>query len=331
MRFNRLLIFAIAIIFLLSLNFAFAVDENATQTVSESDDAGVELQNSPGDISADNSEDVLSAVDDSGATGISDDKTIVMGKVTKRFNGAIQYSASFYDRNGNPLKNTKVLFELDDYNDYQPTTDSNGVALLTILINNGNHKIGAFNPETSYIAYDNIKVFDVVTGGKNIKMYYDNGNTYKVRVFDDNGNPVKAGQKVTFKIGNKKYTKSTDKNGYAKLKITSKPGLYYIYATYKDFTVSNTLLVKNVIKAKTGSLGKGLSKTFKVKINYLGKNKKNKLIKVKFNKKTYKAKTNKKGVALFKIKSPKKLGKYKLVAIYKQCKVSYEYTKYVTG
>ena len=324
---NKLIIFAIAIVFLASLNFAFAVDENVTQTVSESDDAIVELQNDLQDISADNSEDALAVADDSGTVG-GDEKTIVMGKVTKRFNGIIQYSASFYDLDGNPLKNTKVLFELDDYNDYQPTTDSNGVALLTILINNGNHKIAALNPVSNYIAYDNIKVFDVITGGKNINMYYDNGNTYKVRVFDDNGNPVKAGEKVTFKIGNKKYTKSTDKNGYAKLKITTKPGLYRISATYKDFTVSNALYVKNVIKAKTGSLGRSLSKTFKVKINYLGKNKKNKIIKVKFNKKTYKAKTNKKGVALFKIKSPKKLGKYELVAIYKQSKVSYEFSKY---
>lgn len=158
-------------------------------------------------------------------------------------------------------------------------------------------------------------------------MYYDDGNTYTVRVFDDDGKPVKAGEKVTFTIGSKKYIKKTDKNGYAKLKITSKPGAYAIKATYKDFSIANSLYVKQVIKAKTGSLGRGNLKTIKVKIKYLGKNKKNKLIKVKFNKKTYKAKTNKKGVAIFKLKGPKKLGAYKLVAIYKNSKVLYTYTK----
>lgn len=154
-----------------------------------------------------------------------------MDKVIRRYNGAIEYRASFYDTSGNSLKNTKVLFEVDDYNDYEVNTDSNGVALLTILIANGNHKVAAWNPSISYIASDNIKVFDVVTGGKNINMYYDNGNTYKVRVYGDDGTPVKAGQKVTFIIGSKKYTKTTDKNGYAKLKITSKPGLYAIKVT----------------------------------------------------------------------------------------------------
>lgn len=50
-------------------------------------------------------------------------------------------------------------------------------------------------------------------------MYYDDGTTYKVRLFDDNGNPAKAGEKVTFVVGNKKYVKKTDKKGYASLKL----------------------------------------------------------------------------------------------------------------
>lgn len=106
-----------------------------------------------------------------------------MNGVTKRYNGAIQYQAIFYDIYGNPLKNTKVLFELDDYSDYESTTDYNGVALLNILIDKGNHKISAYNPSSYNISDDYIKVFDVITGGKNISMHYNDGNTYKVRVF----------------------------------------------------------------------------------------------------------------------------------------------------
>lgn len=316
---NKLIIFAIIIIFLASLNFAFALDENATDLSTVDDAQDLKL--------TDSSDEDVAAVND-GDVPIPEVQTIKMDKVTKRYNGAIQYRASFYDEYGNPLKNTKVVFEVDDYNDYEATTDSNGVALLTILINKGGHKIAALNPVTLDISTDNINVFEVVTGGKNIKMYYDDGNTYKVRVFGDDGKPVKAGEKVTFTIGSKKYTKKTDKNGYAKLKITSKPGFHYIKATYKDFSIANSVYVKQVIKAQTGSLGRGNLKTVKVKIKYLGKNKKNKLIKVKFNKKTYKAKTNKKGVAIFKLKGPKKLGAYNLVAIYKNSKVSYTYTKY---
>lgn len=137
---------------------------------------------------------------------------------------------------------------------------------------------------------------------------------------------MKAGEKVTFTIGSKKYIKKTDKNGYAKLKITSKPGSYAIKATYKDFSIANSVYVKQVIKAKQVLSAEAISKQLRLKSS-TGKNKKNKLIKVKFNKKTYKAKTNKKGVAIFKLKGPKKLGAYKLVAIYKNSKVLYTYTK----
>lgn len=325
MKINRLLVFAVAIAFLLSMNFAFAVDENATQAVSEVDGNVAELEEAPQDTLADGPDDIVAANDESSVIG-DEVKTIVMGKVNKRYNGAIEYSASFYDVNGNPLKNTKVLFELDDNNDYQATTDSNGVALLRILIGNGNHKIAALNPTNNFVDSANIKVFDVVTGGKDIKMYYDNGNSYKVRVFDDNGNPVKAGQKVTFTLNGKKYTRSTDKNGYASFKITAKPGLYAIYAQYKDFKIGNYVTVKDVLKAKTGKVKPGSKIRFQVK--FLGKNKKNKVIKVKFNKKTYKAKTNKKGIAIFKLKNPKKLGRFKAVVIYKKSKVSYIYSQY---
>ena len=103
MKFNRLLVFAIAIAFLLSVNFAFAVDENITQAVSEVDDNLVKLDDSPQNTLAAASEDIVSSSDDSGVVG-DEVKTIVMGKVTKRYNGVIEYSASFYDVNGTPLK-----------------------------------------------------------------------------------------------------------------------------------------------------------------------------------------------------------------------------------
>lgn len=323
---NRLFILIILTTFILTLNFAFAADENSTDLSVNLENDVVEQQLPE---SIDNNDVVL--LNDDSEVLSQDVQTVKMDKVVKRYNGVIQYRAFFYDGSGSPLKNTKVIFEVDNYNDYESTTDSNGIALLTIPLINGNHKIAALNPLTMNISTDNIKVFDVVTGGKNIKMYYDDGKVYKVRVYDDDGKPVKAGEKVKFTIGTKKYTKTTDKNGYAKIKITNKPGAYYIKATYKDFTIANTIVVKDVLKAKTGSLGKGSKKTVKVQFKFLGKNKKNKLIKVKFNKKTYKSKTNKKGIAIFKLKTPKKLGKYKLVASYKKSKVSYYYTRYITG
>lgn len=322
-----MLILAVAVAFLLALNFASAADEIDNQTLAGADEITLELEDNS-DVLDSGQDDVVSAEVDNNNDVKDEIETIKMGKVVKRYNGAIQYQATFYDAAGNPLKNAKVYFEVDDSMDYESTTDSNGVALLTVLINNGNHKIAAICKDPIGVAYDNIKVFDVITGAKNIEMYYDGGNTYKVRVFDDNGNPVKAGEKVTFAIGKKTYVKKTDKDGFAKLKIASTPGLYEMGVKYNNYLVVTHLYVKQVLKPITSFKNKKVKPKIRFKVKFLGKNKKGKIIKVKFNKKTYKAKTNKKGIATFSLKTPKKVGKYNLVTLYKKTKVSLTYTKY---
>ena len=50
-------------------------------------------------------------------------------------------------------------------------------------------------------------------------MYYYDGSTYKVRVRDNFGNYVGAGEIVAIKIGKKTFKVKTDKNGWATLKI----------------------------------------------------------------------------------------------------------------
>ena len=333
MKLSKIFLFIVIISVILSITSVSAIDDS-------NDDLFVE--DNADDISVD--EEVLSSDGTDEALGSSDSQsseilevetneppqTIKMGKVTKRYNGGIQYQATFYDADGNPLANQEVYFEVDDKDDYSAKTDANGVALLTIAIKNGDHKIAAISLDPLCVNYDNIKVFNVLSGNKNLKMYYDGGNTYSVRVYGDDGKPVGAGQKVTFYLENKKYTRSTDKNGYAKFKITAKPGYYQIGASYKDFAVLNTVLVKPVLKQLTTFKNKAVKSKIPFKVKFLGKNKKNKKIKIKFNKKTYKAKTNKKGIATFKLKTPKKVGTYKIAISYKKCKISATYAKYYT-
>lgn len=334
MKINKFLIFTIVIIFILSINFSLAADENTTQILSDDVEEELSLENSeiitsesPENILIADEKEIMSASDDSQVLKEGDIQTIKMHGVTNRLNGGIWYKTTFFDAYGKPLQNQKMWFTFDNNVEYgyEVATDSNGVAILKAAVNNGNHKINAFNIITGDIMVDDIKVFNVITGGKNINMYYDDGTTYRVHVFDDNGKPVKAGQKVTFTINNKKYVKKTDKKGYAKLKIPSTPGLYTISVKYKDFQITNELKVKSIFNVKLIK-SKDLSKV-KVKVKLLGKNKKKKLVKIKFNKKMYKAKSNKKGVALFKLKTPKKLGSYKLIVSYKKYQNDYTFTR----
>lgn len=239
--------------------------------------------------------------------------TIKMDKLTKIYNGAIEYSSTFYDTEGNLLKDSKILFNVDGSSSYSKTTNNRGVATLFIPIKKGNHIIYAYNPVSDEVAGEYVKVFDRISENKNLNIYFGYG-TYKIRVFDDNGNHVKAGEKVTIKINNKKYVVKTDKNGYAKLKINSQPGKYSISATYKGFEVINSLKVKPILIPKLFKIKK-LGKTFKISaklLNGKGKPAHGKKITVKFNGKKYKAKTNKKGIAKFTLKTPRKLGDYKI-------------------
>lgn len=334
MKLNKLFLLIIAISVILSVTSVSALDDSSNDLSIEDDVDDLAIDEIGEGDSSDLTDEKLESSNTESSeileveTGDGPVQTIKMGKVTKRFNGGIQYQATFYDANGNPLSNKEVYFEVDDKDDYSATTDANGVALLNIAIKNGDHKIAALSTDPLCVNYDNIKVFNVLSGNKNFKMYYDGGNTYNVRVYGDDGKPVKAGQKVTFYIQNKKVTRSTDKNGYAKFKITVKPGYYQVGASYKDYVVINRVLVKPVLKQLTTFKKKAVKKTIKFKVKFLGKNKKNKTIKVKFNKKTYKAKTNKKGIATFKLKTPKKPGSYKIVSSYKKSKITAVYTKY---
>ena len=137
--------------------------------------------------------------------------TIKMDKLTKIYNGAIGYTSTFYDTEGNLLKNSEIFLQVDSML-YSRTTNNNGVATLLVPIKKGNHMIYAYNPVSDEHAEKSVKVFNRISGNKNLKAYFGSG-TYKIRVFDDNGNPVKAGEKVTIKIDNKKYVVKTDKKG----------------------------------------------------------------------------------------------------------------------
>ena len=145
-----------------------------------------------------------------------------------------------------------------------------------------------------------------ITGLSNVNMQYSAGKTLTLKVYDIFGKLVKSGETVKIKIGKKTFTAKAGKNGVVKFKIpnTVTPGKYTITATYKDFKVSKKLTVKQILTVKTVKVKKSAKKlvltaTLK-KVN--GKYLKGKKITFKFNGKTYKAKTNKKGVAKVTIK-----------------------------
>ena len=125
------------------------------------------------------------------------------------------------------------------------------------------------------------------------------------------------GQYITFKLNEKTYKIKTDKNGIATLKLNQKPGKYTVDVEYKGFKVTNKITIKTTLITK--NISKKVKKTakFNVKVlNTKGKPYSKQVVKITFKGKTYKIKSNSKGIATFTIPKNLKIGKYTIKTAY---------------
>lgn len=146
-----------------------------------------------------------------------------------------------------------------------------------------------------------VKVDPVITAS-NVNVVYSVGSYYTIKVYGTDGKHVNG---ATVKIAGKISKTLTTTNGVAKFKVTNVPGTYKITITALGKSVTRTITVKHLVTLKTVTVKKSakqhvLQATLgKVNGKYLNK----KTVTFKFNGKTYKAKTNSKGVAKVTIKS----------------------------
>ena len=79
--------------------------------------------------------------------------------------------------------------------------------------------------------------------------YFKNESQFVVKVLDDEGNPAKAGENVTFNINGVMYTRTTDENGVAKMNINLPANNYTVTTMYKGCNAANTIEVLPIITA----------------------------------------------------------------------------------
>ena len=229
---------------------------------------------------------------------------------------AYDFKATFTDKYGNPLAGKEVQFIING-NDYFVKTDEYGVAKISNRLIAGSYQITILNPATNDELIKNATIVKRITGNKDIKFDYTKSATYKIRLYGDNGQVVGAGEKAIIKVNGKSATVITDKDGYATYKVSGLlPKTYTITAEYKGVKVLNKVVVKQVLKAKNKKYKRYKAKKYTATLKINGKAVKGKKITFKIKGKTYKAKTNKKGVAKIKIKSLTKVGKYKITIKY---------------
>ncbi len=151
---------------------------------------------------------------------------------------------------------------------------------------------------------------------KDLTKYYKQSKRFKVRVYGADGK-LAIGKNVKFTVGKSTVSAKTDNKGYATFKFNKKPGKYTVYTKYGDVKVKNKIVVKTVLVTKNMSKKVKKNGRFTVKtLNSKGKAVKNKVVKIKFKGKTYKIKSNKKGIATFNLPKNLKIGKYSIKTNY---------------
>ncbi len=263
------------------------------------------------------------------------DKTVNTNlTVLPRLDVAIDVNSNVYikdvvavltDSNGEKVSNKNVSLKVGSVT-YSVTTDKNGQITLPNKVKAGSYQItvtsaagGKYNEKS---VSSKVLIVNPITGGKDYSVYYGNTVKYKVRIFGVNGKAVGAGKTVTFTVNGKTKNVQTDKSGYATYSAKFGVGKYTITAKYGKFSVSNKLTFKATLSAKNIVKKKAKTVKFSAKlVNKNGKVLKNKKITFKIKGKTYKAKTNKKGVATVSIKNLK-VGKYTISSSYGGCKIS---------
>ena len=255
---------------------------------------------------------------------ITGDSYLNSNNVYMFYNDGTKYKVKLTDYQGKPLiyKNLQITIKNKKYN---LKTDKYGYATILLKQKPGQYSIIAkFNGDKDYgpsTFKSMVKILkSPITKNKNLKIYFM-GGTFKVQIINANGKNVGAGKTVKFTIAGKTYSKKTDKNGYASIKITQKPKTHTITTKYGKFITKNKITIQPVLTAKNIIKKKTKTTKFQAKlVNTKGKPQAKKKITFKFKGKTYKKLTNKKGIATLKIKNLKK-GKYNIYTQYTKSKI----------
>ena len=230
-----------------------------------------------------------------------DSKIIANSDISVDYGGGEYFTVKVVTADGRDVgAGESVKFTINGKN-ITALTDDDGIAKFEITEVPGTYEVTTtYNGET----YENNVTVKLnlntckVTGNKNIKVDYAGGSYFTVKVVSADGKVVASGAYVKFTMGAKTKSVKTDKNGVAKIKITDLPGKYTMTTTFGGKKYKNTVTVKQVLTAGKVTVKKTAKKfTLKAKLKINGKAVKGKWISFKLNGKTYKVKTNSKGIA----------------------------------
>ena len=193
-------------------------------------------------------------------------------------------------------------------------TFGNGTSFnMTQLMNMTGNGTGSFNI-SAILDLIGGKTTKITFDAKDINQVYSGPITFKVKVLD--GDKPVSQQTVIFTIDNTDYVGRTDENGIATVTVNLPAGTHYVYTEYNNVIGKNKIVItkaasKITAKKKTTFKSKAKIKKYAITLkDNNGKAIKKTKVTLKIKNKSFTAKTNAKGKAIFKIKKLTKKGKY---------------------
>ncbi|WP_409200452.1 transglutaminase domain-containing protein [Methanobrevibacter sp. DSM 116169] len=178
------------------------------------------------------------------------DVNLNTNNISMIYKDGTKYSVTLTDSDGYPIFNQTIYITINNAT-YNRTSDKEGIVRLNINLDPGNYIVNTyFNGSdiyknatitTSLLINSTIITDDLV-------KYYRNNSQYHITIINTTGNRV-ANAVVTLNINGIIYTRTTNKEGIARLNINLKPEEYIITTSYNGLSVSNTIKVLSTIKS----------------------------------------------------------------------------------
>ena len=306
-----------------------AVEEDTISSVEE-----ISVSNEES-VSDENSENEVLSTDDTDS--LSESEILKNTSVTTNSSSVIRgydISAILTDSDNVSLSNKVVTYTLSGKT-YNKTTDSNGKISIPINLAAGTYTLKlAFAGDDNYSGTTksiSLKVLantpKITTGSTSVMRGY-----YFYAYLKDAAGKALKGQKITFKVNGKTYTKTTNSNGRAALKIKLPVGKYKVKIVHSASGIYSYAKKTVTLKSLANTPKISLSSKSVIRGKYIyaylkdgaGKVLSDKKLTFTLNGRSYVKKTNSNGRAALKVKIA--AGKYRL-RIYHYKSGVYDYKK----
>jgi transglutaminase-like putative cysteine protease len=123
---------------------------------------------------------------------------------------------------------------------------------------------------SQYFSEDMVQVDEIkstILIGNDTELYFRNGTSYKVILLDCDETPL-SGQTIIFSINGNNYTRTTDGDGVASIKINLRSGSYNITSYFEGTSNYENSTTYNVVKVLSTISGNDIEKYFKNDTQY---------------------------------------------------------------